>query len=61
MRFYSNWCNMAWGRGGFMMFLWIISFAAIIYALYYFFMKKPNQSGKALELLKMKYAKGEIT
>lgn len=61
MRFYNSWCNMAWGGGGFMMFLWIIIIAAIIYALYYFFMKKPSQSSEALELLKMKFAKGEIS
>jgi putative membrane protein len=61
MRFYNGWCNMPWGGGGFMMFFWIILIAALIYALYYFISKKPKQSDEALELLKMKYARGEIS
>jgi putative membrane protein len=52
---------MAWGGGGLMMFFWFILIAALVYALYYFFAKKPKQSDEALELLKMKYAKGEIS
>jgi putative membrane protein len=52
--------GMQGGFMGFMMIFWMVLIAAVVYFLY----KKYNSTGsnsEALELLRLKFAKGEIT
>lgn len=60
MRFYNSWCNM--GSGIWPMFiLWFIFIFAVVIGLYFIFRKRPSKDNDALEILKIKFAQGELT
>ena len=60
MRFYDGWCNMGFGVWP-MIILWFIFIFAVVIGLYFIFRKRPAKSEDALEILKIKFARGEIT
>jgi len=55
--------SMDWlGGGWFMMgFWWIILIAGFVFALFWFKNQTPGSSGTALDILKKRYAAGEIS